>query len=103
MNFYSTAEELEEDLERSGVIRREGSLVIASPDRFRTQTIDGLVWTAVFGVREVKAAARSAIRQAEASRSIREESILPLREARGRGEIAGFTVPAVNFRLLAYE
>ncbi|HEX9148941.1 MAG TPA: class II fructose-bisphosphate aldolase [Thermoanaerobaculia bacterium] len=103
MNFYSTAEELEEDLERSGVIRREGILVIASPDRFRTQTIDGLVWTAVFGVREVKAAARSAIRQAAASLGILPASILPLYEARGRGEISGFTVPAVNIRLLAYD
>ena len=103
MNFHSTVEELEEDLERSGVIRREGSLVVANPDRFRAQTIDGLVWTAVFGIRDMKGVARRAIREAAASLGIVPASILPLYEARGRGEISGFTVPAVNIRLLAYD
>ncbi|HSD71168.1 MAG TPA: class II fructose-bisphosphate aldolase [Thermoanaerobaculia bacterium] len=103
MNFHSTVEELEEDLERSGVTRREGSLVVTNPDRFRAQTIDGLVWTAVFGIRDMKGVARRAIREAAASLGIVPASILPLYEARGRGEISGFTVPAVNIRLLAYD
>src|SRR5262249_42574463 len=30
-------------------------------------------------------------------------SILPLYEARGRGEISGFTVPAINARILTYD
>jgi fructose/tagatose bisphosphate aldolase len=103
MNFHSTVEELEEDLERSGVTRRGGSLVVTNPDRFRAQTIDGLVWTAVFGIRDMKGVARRAIREAAASLGIVPASILPLYETRGRGEISGFTVPAVNIRLLAYD
>ena len=103
MNLYSTNEELEGDLERSGATRRDGSLVVASPDRFRTQAIDGLVWTAVFGLRDVKESARRTIREGAASLGIFPASIFPLYEARGRGEVSGFTVPAVNIRLLAYD
>ena len=103
MNLYSTAEDLEEDLERSGAIRREGGLVVQNPDRFRAHVVDGLVWTAVFGVRDLKETARLAIREAAASLGVLPASILPLYEARGQGEVSGFTVPAVNIRLLAYD
>jgi fructose-bisphosphate aldolase, class II len=103
MNLYSTAAELEEDLDRSGAIRHGETLVVQNPDRFRHDTIDGLVWTAVFGIRDTKEAARRAIRDAAASLGIVPASILPLYEARGRGEVSGFTVPAINVRMLSYD
>lgn len=103
MTVYSTAAELEDDLDRSGTIRREGALVVLDPVRFREQTLDGLVWTAVFGGRDAKEPARRAIREAAASLGILPASILPLYEARGRGEISGFTVAAINVRMLAYD
>jgi fructose/tagatose bisphosphate aldolase len=103
MNLYANATDLEEQLDRSGTVRREGPLVVADPARFREETIDGLVWTAVFGIRDAKEAARRAIREAAASLGILPASILPLYEARGRGEISGFTVPAINVRMLAYD
>jgi fructose/tagatose bisphosphate aldolase len=65
--------------------------------------VDGLVWTAVFGIRDAKDAARRSIRDAAASLGILPASIFPLYEARGRGEISGFTVPAINVRMLAYD
>jgi fructose/tagatose bisphosphate aldolase len=65
--------------------------------------IDELVWRAVFGKEEEKSAARRAIRETAATRSILPASILPLYEARGRGEVSGFTVPAVNIRALGYD
>jgi fructose-bisphosphate aldolase, class II len=103
MTLYSTAAELEEGLDRSGAIRRGETLVVENPDRFRHETIDGLVWTAVFGIRDTKEAARRAIRDAAASLGILPASILPLYEARGRGEVSGFTVPAINVRMLSYD
>jgi fructose/tagatose bisphosphate aldolase len=103
VNVYSTAADLEDDLDRSGTTRREEALVVVDPVRFREETLDGLVWTAVFGGRDAKEPARRAIREAAASLGILPASILPLYEARGRGEISGFTVPAINVRMLAYD
>jgi hypothetical protein len=103
MNLYSTASELEEDLDRSETVRRNGTLAVTNPIRFRDQVLDGLVWTAVFGIRDAKEAARQAIREAAASLGIFPASILPLYEARGRGEVSGFTVPAINVRMLGYD
>jgi fructose/tagatose bisphosphate aldolase len=103
VNVYSTAAELESDLDRSGTTRREEALVVVDPVRFREETLDALVWTAVFGGRDAKEPARRAIREAAASLGILPASILPLYEARGRGEVSGFTVPAINIRMLAYD
>ncbi len=103
MNLHSTAAELEESLDRSEAVSRNGSLSVTNPARFREEVVDGLVWTAVFGVRDAKEAARRAIREAAASLGILPASILPLYEARGRGEVSGFTVPAINVRMLAYD
>ena len=103
MNLYPNAAELEEDLDRSGTVRREGALVVTNPARFREEVLDGLVWTAVFGIRDAKETARRSIREAAASLGILPASILPFYEARGRGEISGLTVPAINVRMLAYD
>ncbi len=48
-------------------------------------------------------AARRAIREAAESLGILPASILPLYEARGRGEFSGFTVPAINVRMMSYD
>ncbi|PYQ67406.1 MAG: aldolase [Acidobacteria bacterium] len=103
MNLYSSASELEESLDRSATVRRNGSLSVTNAPRFREEVLDGLVWTAVFGGRDGKESAREAIREAAASLGILPASILPLYEARGRGEVSGFTVPAINVRMLAYD
>jgi fructose/tagatose bisphosphate aldolase len=103
MNLYSTAAELDAGLAESGSVRLNGALSVTNAARFREETLDGLVWTAVFGGRDAKEAARRAIREAAASLGILPASILALYEARGRGEISGFTVPAINVRMLAYD
>src|SRR5438445_9955708 len=66
-------------------------------------SIEGLVRTAVFGEADARDAARSAIRERAASLGILPASILPLYRARGRGEVSGFTVPAINIRMLAFD
>ncbi|HEX9303422.1 MAG TPA: class II fructose-bisphosphate aldolase [Thermoanaerobaculia bacterium] len=103
MNLYSSASELEEDLDRSATVSRNGSLAVTNAPRFREEILDGLVWTAVFGGRDAKEAARATIRQAAASLGILPASVFPLYQARGRGEFSGFTVPAINVRMLAYD
>jgi len=103
MNLYSTAAEVHESLDRSETVRRDGALTVKIPARFREEILDGLVWTAVFGGRDAKDAARRAIREAAVSLGILPASILPLYEARGRGEAGGFTVPAINVRMLSYD
>ena len=46
---------------------------------------------------------RRTIREAARALGILPASILPLYEARGRGEVSGFTVPAINIRMLTYD
>jgi fructose/tagatose bisphosphate aldolase len=89
----TTASELEERLD----------LAASDPARFREEAVDPLVWTAVFGGPGEKEAARESIRLAAAALGILPASILPLYEARGRGEVSGFTVPAINVRMLSYD
>jgi fructose/tagatose bisphosphate aldolase len=67
------------------------------------QEIDSLAWAAVFGEDEARHNARRLIREAARERGILPASILELYEARGRGELSGFTVPAVNIRMLTYD
>src|SRR5690348_5839267 len=67
-------------------------------------TIDRLVWTAVFGESaELRGTARAAIRSAAAAAGIRPASIHDLYMAMGRGDAGGFTVPAINVRAMAYD
>ncbi|MFN2386016.1 MAG: class II fructose-bisphosphate aldolase [Thermoanaerobaculia bacterium] len=104
MDIYSSAEELTEALDRSESVRREDrGVAVTDPERFREEVLDGLVWTAVFGRGQTREEARRAIRAAAASLGILPASILPLYEARGRGEVRGFTVPAINLRMLCYD
>jgi len=103
MNLYSSALELKEALTLSGTARFDGGLVVTNPARFRAEMLDSLVWTAVFSKGDAKDAARHAIREAAESLGILPASILPLYRARGRGEVSGFTVPAINVRIMSYD
>src|SRR5712671_4091524 len=69
-----------------------------------SQSIDELVWAAVFGAdADVRGAARAALRTAAAAAGIRPASIHDLYMAMGRGDAGGFTVPAINVRAMAYD
>jgi fructose/tagatose bisphosphate aldolase len=89
----TTVSELEERLD----------LAVSNPARFREEAVDPLVYTAVFGGPGEKEAAREGIRLAAAALGILPASIYPLYQARGRGEVSGFTVPAINVRMLSYD
>ena len=103
MNLYETVDGLREAVRLSGCARFDGGLKVTNPLRFRNELLDSLVWTAVFGKGETKDAARHAIREAAESLGILPASILPLYRARGKGEVSGFTVPAINIRMMSYD
>jgi fructose/tagatose bisphosphate aldolase len=80
-----------------------GGVKVTNPDRLRTNDIDSLVYTAVFGDDETRAAARWLIWQAAWEVGIKSASIDDLYQARSRGEYEGATVPAVNIRGMTYD
>jgi fructose/tagatose bisphosphate aldolase len=88
-----------------GVLTFDGNDVrVVDEKRLREERIDDLIRTAVFAPEEeTRAAARWLIRRAGAAVGIRSASIQGLYEAMGRGEVSGFTVPAINIRALTYD
>ncbi len=65
--------------------------------------MDRLVQRAVFGADEEREAARWLLWELGQATGVRPASIHELYIARGRGECRGFTVPAINIRMLAYD
>jgi len=65
--------------------------------------IDAIVRLAVFGAGAEQALARFAIHAAAPELGAVPSSIAGLYAARGRGDVSGFTVPAVNIRGIAYD
>jgi fructose/tagatose bisphosphate aldolase len=66
--------------------------------------VDRLAWTAVFGGDpELRGTARWIVRSLAAASGVRPASIHDLYLAIGRGDAAGFTVPAINVRAIAYD
>ena len=78
MNLFATPAEIDEALAGSQAARRDGALAVTNAARFRSEVVDGLVQTAVFGPPPARDAARRDIREAAASLGILPASILPL-------------------------
>jgi fructose-bisphosphate aldolase, class II len=103
MELFRTVADLAAFLKNCDSIEPGETFAVADAARFRSGVIDSLVWTGVFGNAEVRDASRKKIREAARSLGILPASILPLYAARGRGEVSGFTVPAINIRMLGYD
>ncbi|MEK7702959.1 MAG: class II fructose-bisphosphate aldolase [Nitrospirota bacterium] len=88
-----------------GVIEiHEGTVRVLSPALVSGDLIDRLVHTAVFHEKtEMRGVARWIIKMIAPEMGIHLASIQPLYDAMGRGEVTGFTVPAVNVRAMAYD
>jgi fructose/tagatose bisphosphate aldolase len=77
---------------------------VTNPAGVTGELLDKLAWTASFGAdAELRGTARWIIRSLAASAGIRPASIHDLYMAMGRGDAAGFTVPAINVRAMAYD
>jgi fructose-bisphosphate aldolase class II len=80
-----------------------GGVKIRDQAKLRSAATDQLAWQAVFGNAEEREAARWLIWELGQITGARPASINDLYLARGRGECGGFTVPAINVRMLAYD
>ena len=80
------------------------SLVIDNEATFRSSAAADLAWTAAFTADEATAeAARWIIWEASQALGARSASIQDLYMARSRGEVKGFTVPAMNLRAQTFD
>ena len=87
---------------RDSVRAENGSFELVSADALRAGGIDRLVRAAVFGDdADVRDTARWLVLHAGRAVGIAPASIHELYMARGRGEVHGFTVPAINVRAAA--
>lgn len=80
-----------------------GRVTIRNEGALRTDKMDALVWEAVFGQGQAKDHARWLIWEIGQAVGVRAASINDLYLARGRGEVGGFTVPAINVRGMSYD
>jgi fructose/tagatose bisphosphate aldolase len=91
------------DLYGGAVTLERGGVAVREPARLRTAATDRLVWQAVFGAGDEREAARWLLWELGQATGARPASINGLYQARGRGDVGGFTVPAINVRALAYD
>ena len=83
--------------------RAEGDTFLPSGGPVDGGLIDRLAHTGALGATpEIKGTARWIIRSVAAAKGIRPASIHDLYMAMGRGEASGFTVPAMNIRVMSY-
>ena len=89
----------------SAVAHLDGDrLVIDDESGFRGAGIRDLAWTAAFSTDEATtAAAQWLVWEASQELGARSASIQDLYAARGRGEVHGFTVPAINIRAQTFD
>jgi fructose/tagatose bisphosphate aldolase len=91
------------DLYDGAVSQVPGGVALRDPSKLRSAATDRLAWQAVFGSVAEREAARWLLWELGQVTGARPASINDLYLARGRGECAGFTVPAINVRMLAYD
>ena len=87
------------------ILKLDGSDVrILDEAKLKSELIDDLIYTAVFSPDQAtREAACWLIRRAAAALGIMSASIQLLYEAMGRGDVKGFTVPAINIRAITYD
>jgi fructose/tagatose bisphosphate aldolase len=82
---------------------RDNSVSVKNEKAIATDAMDKLVRSAVFGDEHERNYARWLIWEIGQAVGVRAASIHDLYMARGRGEIGGFTVPAINVRGMSYD
>src|SRR4051812_48753290 len=83
---------------------QDDTLVIDDEAAFRDKGIADLAWTAAFSEDEATAAAAQwIVWEASQALGARSASIQELYDARARGEVSGFTVPAINLRAQVFD
>ena len=101
--LFNNQDEINQSLQ--GIVDWDNDgLIINDTDKLRTNILDQLVLNAAINSSsELKGLCRYILKSVALELGIVTSSIQGLYEARGRGEIKGFTVPALNIRGLPYE
>ena len=102
--MWTSIESIKDDYE--GIIRIDdpGIITVVDEDDLKTTLIDKLVYNAVFNEDEnIRTACRWIVMGVAAAYGAISSSIQELYEAMGRGEVSGFTVPAMNIRGATYD
>jgi fructose/tagatose bisphosphate aldolase len=88
-----------------GAAHLDGDLLVIDDEAaFRSTAIRDLAWTAAFSTDEpTTAAAQWIVWEASQALGAASASIHDLYMARGRGEVSGFTVPAINLRAQTFD
>jgi fructose/tagatose bisphosphate aldolase len=82
----------------------DGGLVVDDERRLRSDGIAAVAWSATFSEdKDVVEAARWIVWEASQALGVHSASIQDLYAARGRGQVHGFTVPAVNLRTQVFD
>jgi hypothetical protein len=81
----------------------DGHVTVSRPDSLASAPMDQLVRAAVFADGVEREYARWLIWELGQAVGVQPASIHDLYLARGRGEIGGFTVPAINLRVATYD
>src|SRR6478609_1004511 len=82
---------------------RDGAVTVKNETAIASDAMDKLVRRAVFGDEHERNYARWLIWEIGQAAGVRAASIHDLYLARGRGDIRGFTVPAINVRGMSYD
>ncbi len=100
---YKNIEELTESL-KNVVEIKDGRVKVTHEAATRGALLDRLLFNAIFNEdTEISGKARWLIKTIAYELGVRSASIRGLYDAMGRGEVSGFTVPAINIRGLSYE
>ena len=103
MTMFQSVEEMTNALKSVATVMTD-RVHLTRPGAIPGDVVDRLAWTAVFaGDASVKGTARWIIRGLAAAEGIRPASIHDLYMAMGRNEVGGFTVPAINVRMMVYD
>ncbi len=81
----------------------DGAVTVANESVIASSAMDDLVHAAVFGDQDSRDNARWLIWEIGQAVGVIPSSIHDLYLARGRGEVGGFTVPAINIRGMSYD
>lgn len=82
---------------------RDGHVTVTHEAALASDRLDALVRAAVFGEGQEREYARWLLWEIGQAVGVRPASIYELYMARGRGEVHGFTVPAINVRAATYD
>ena len=94
---------MHEELMKGAVTIDDGKVTISDEAAIASAEMDALVREAVFGDQDAKDNARWLIWEIGQNVGVIPSSIHDLYLARGRGEVSGYTVPAINVRGMSYD